>query len=132
MDLRTGAAFWPVRDGLVQTYPPLDADLTVDVAVIGAGCTGALIASRLCDAGASVVVVDKRDVANGSTAATTGLLLYETDSSLSELAESIGEEPAVRAWQLGREAIDEIADLCAAVGDDCGFATRATLYLASS
>src|SRR2546421_11215606 len=122
MDLRTGVAFWPIRDGLIQSYPPLDSDLTVDVVIIGAGCTGALAAYRLCEAGASVVVLDKRDVASGSTAATTGLLLYETDSSLVELADAIGEEAAVRAWQLGREAIDEIDDLYGVLGERCGFA----------
>ena len=132
MDLRTGAAFWPLRDGLLHTYPPLDADLIADVVVIGAGCTGALTAYRLCEAGANVVVVDKRDVASGSTAATTGLLLYETDSSFAELADAIGESAAVRAWQLGREAIDEIDDLCRTMGDGCGFARRNSLYLASS
>ena len=132
MDLRTGAAFWPVRDGLLHTYPPLDSDLDADVVVIGAGCTGALAAYRLCEAGANVVVLDRRDVASGSTAATTGLLLYETDTSLAELAASIGENDAVRAWQLGREAIDEIGDLCRTLDDGCGFARRSSLYLASS
>ncbi len=132
MDLRTGAAFWPIRDGLLQTYPPLDSDLSPDVVVIGAGCTGALVAYRLCEAGARVVVLDKRDVASGSTAATTGLLLYDTDSSLVELASSIGETSAVRAWQLGREAIDGIDELCATLDDRCGFARRDALYLASS
>src|SRR3954471_4073481 len=132
MDLRTGAAFWPLRDGLLHTYPPLDSDLTADVVVIGAGCTGALVAHRLCEAGANLVVLDKRDVASGSTAATTGLLLYETDTSLVELAGAIGENAAVRAWQLGREAIAEIDDLCGTFGDRCGFAGRPSLYLASS
>ena len=66
MDLRSGAAFWPLKNGLLHTYPALDDDETADVAVIGAGVTGALVAHRLVAAGANVVVIDKRDVASGS------------------------------------------------------------------
>jgi glycine/D-amino acid oxidase-like deaminating enzyme len=132
MDLRSGAAFWPLRNGLLQSYPPLDRDETADVAVIGAGVTGALVAHRLASAGADVVILDRRDVASGSTAATTGLLLYETDTSLVELSASAGEAGAARAWRLGLEAIDAIERLCDELGDACGFERRPALYLASS
>jgi glycine/D-amino acid oxidase-like deaminating enzyme len=132
MDLRSGAAFWPLRNGLLHTYPALDHDETADVAVIGAGVTGALVAHRLVAAGANVVVIDKRDVASGSTAATTGLLQYETDASLCQLADAIGEANGVRAWRLGLAAIDAIEALCAEIGDACGFERRPSLYLASS
>lgn len=132
MDLRSGAAFWPLKDGLIRAYPPIDGDETADVAVVGAGITGALVAYRLTMAGANVVVLDKRDVANGSTAATTGVLLYETDTPLIELAAAVGEANAVRAWTLGIEAIDAIERLCQAVGDTSGFSRRPSLYLASS
>ena len=132
MDLRSGAAFWPIRDGLLHTYPPLEEDLDADVVVIGAGCTGALVAHRLTAAGAAVVVLDKRDVASGSSAATTGLLVHETDTSLLELADSIGECNAVRVWKLGLEAVSEIEQLCADIEGGCGFDRRGTLYLAST
>lgn len=42
MDLRTGFAYWPLRNGIPASYPSLDRDETADVAVIGAGVTGAL------------------------------------------------------------------------------------------
>lgn len=132
MDLRSGAAFWPLRNGLLHSYPALDHDERADVAVIGAGVTGALVADRLIGAGADVVIVDKRDVASGSTAATTGLLQYATDTSLLELSDSVGLDRGVRAWRLGVEAIDDIERLCAAMGDPCGFERRPSLYLASS
>jgi glycine/D-amino acid oxidase-like deaminating enzyme len=129
MDLRTGAAFWPLKNGLIGVYPPLEHDETCDVAVIGAGVSGAFVSQRLADAGCDVVVVDRDDVAMGSTAATTGLLQYETDTSLSELAAQFGVDRAVRSWKLGQKAIDDIEALCA---DGCGLARRPSLYLASS
>ncbi len=74
MDLRTGAAYWPLKSGLISVYPALEHDEKCDVAVLGAGITGALAASRLAAAGCDVVVLDGNDVAMGSTAGSTGLL----------------------------------------------------------
>lgn len=37
MDLRTGAAFWPLKSGLIGVYPPLDRDERCESAVLGAG-----------------------------------------------------------------------------------------------
>ena len=132
MDLRTGCAFWVLKNGLLASYPSLHTDESADVAVLGAGITGALVAYRLTQAGANVVVLDKRDVASGSTAATTGLLQYETDPSLEQLAVSIGLEAGVRVYRMGLEAVDRIEAMCGDIGDPCGFSRRACLYLASS
>ena len=130
MDLRTGPAFWPRKNGLIAVYPPLERDERCDVAVIGAGITGALVAHRLTEDNCDVVLLDRDDVGMGSTAACTGLLQYETDTSLGELAAQLGVERAVRSWRLGLKAIDDIETLCLPI--DCGFASRPSVYLAST
>lgn len=132
MDLRTGVPLWPWRAGLLATYPPLRRPERAEIVVIGAGITGALVAHALATASVDVVVVDRRDVAAGSSAATTGHLMYETDTELAELSEAVGEARAVRAWQLGLEVIDHIAAVVAGFDDSCGFSRRRSLYLASS
>ena len=129
MDLRTGAAYWPLKSGLISVYPALEHDETCDVAVLGAGITGALAASRLAAAGCDVVVLDGNDVAMGSTAGSTGLLQYETDTSLGQLISYIGAEQAVLSWKAGLRAVDEIEQLC---GSCCDFKRRPSLYLASA
>ena len=131
MDLRTGAAFWPINDGLIGVYPPLERDERCDVAIIGAGITGALAAHRLTEAGCDVVVLDRNDVGMGSTAAQTGLLQCETDTSLGELAAQLGIERAVRSWRLGLNAIDDLEIFCA---DAMHTASpgRPSVYLAST
>lgn len=62
MDLRSGHAFWPITNGLLNVYPSLKNDLTCDVAILGGGITGALVAYHLLNAGVDAVVIDKREV----------------------------------------------------------------------
>jgi glycine/D-amino acid oxidase-like deaminating enzyme len=131
MDLHTGSPFWPIRDGLPATYPALLHDESADVAIIGAGITGALAAYELASAGLDVVVVERDDAAGGSTAATSGLLLYDTDSSLRQLTDAVGAHAAGRVYLLGLEAIDRIESLTLALHQRCGFARRPSLYVAS-
>jgi glycine/D-amino acid oxidase-like deaminating enzyme len=130
MDLTSGYPFWPVKDGLLQAYPPLEEDATCDVLVIGGGATGALIAFRLVEAGIDTIVVEKRDVGFGSTSATTGLILYEIDTTLTELIGLVGEDHAARAYGACVEGVRRFGELVAGLDDRSGFARRESVYLA--
>ena len=92
MKLRSPEAFWLLKNGILNSYPSLQENISCDIAVIGAGITGALISHALHKAGYDTVVIDKRDVANGSTADTTSILQYEIDTMMVDLAKMIGEE----------------------------------------
>lgn len=81
MDLKSGYPYWVVKNGLLHAFPPLQQDLRCDVAVLGGGISGALIADELVAHGHEVVVIDRRDIGWGSTAASTALLQYEIDTS---------------------------------------------------
>lgn len=131
MDLISDHPFWPVNSGLIRSYPPLKADLECDVIVLGAGITGALCAYRLAQAGMDVAVLDKRDVAGGSTSASTAMLQYEIDTPLTELIARMGKRDAERAYQVCLESVGKIADLCVEIGDPCGFTWKSSAYLAS-
>jgi glycine/D-amino acid oxidase-like deaminating enzyme len=132
MNLRDGEAFWSISSGLMGVHPPLGRDVTTDAVVIGAGITGALVAYQLAKAGVGVVALDKRDVAHGSTTASTALLQYEIDTHLTELVQKVGPERANRAYRLCLESIQKLETLTQELGDDCGFARRESLYYASS
>ena len=58
-----------MKNGLIAVYPPLERDERCDVAIIGAGITGALAAHRLTEADCDVILLDRHDVGMGSTAA---------------------------------------------------------------
>lgn len=121
MDLISGTPFWPLRNGLLATYPALAESVECHVAVLGAGITGALVAWHLAEAGVNVVVVDKRDVASGSTSASTCLLQYELDTPLHRLAGLVGEERAVAAYRACHAALGKIAKIDRRLGGGHGF-----------
>ncbi len=131
MDLRTGQPFWLAKNGFLNAYPALNSAEHCDVAIIGAGITGALISNALSEAGLNCVVLDQRDAGTGSTVASTALLQYEIDTELSQLIERIGEEKAVRAYRLGLEAIDRIEDITRQLPTSCEFERRDSFYFAS-
>jgi glycine/D-amino acid oxidase-like deaminating enzyme len=131
MDLKSGELFWPriAPAARVDRYPPIDGDQRCDVAVIGGGVTGALAALHLAQAGASVVVLDRRAIGGGSTPASTGLLQYEIDTPLYKLIDLVGAEPARRAYRLCVECLPDFRALVSNLDDDCGLTDRPSLYL---
>jgi glycine/D-amino acid oxidase-like deaminating enzyme len=131
MDLRSGYPIWPVLDGLLATWPALASDEQCDVAVLGGGITGALIADRLTTAGISTIVVDEREIGWGATAGSTALLQYELDRSLGELSRIRGESEAVHCYQSCVAALDELDHIVRDLGVDVGYQKRRVLYLAS-
>lgn len=131
MDLKSGYPFWAVKNGLLATFPQLTHDHQCDVAVIGGGITGALIANELSQHGHHVVVLERRDIGWGSTAASTALLQYEIDAHMTELAERYGEANAVLAYSACAESILELEALALEL-EDVEFERQKSLYFASS
>lgn len=130
MDLKSGYPFWAVKNGLLHAFPPLQGDLRCEVAVLGAGITGALIADELVAHGHDVAVLEQRDVAWGSTAASTALLQYEIDTHMVDLAKRHGEADALLAYRACAEAIDLLRDKAREVRD-VDFLPQQSLYFAS-
>jgi len=132
MKLRTGKPLWLA--GKTEPLPVrrLSRDRTCDVAIIGAGITGALVAHQLLKTGLSVVMLDRRRAGFGSTAASTGLLMIQPDSSIAELTRRHGRRAAQRVYELGRKAIHELGALARELKIECGWQAKRSLYLASN
>jgi glycine/D-amino acid oxidase-like deaminating enzyme len=130
MDLRSDYPFWLLDKGIIHAYPSLQNDIRTDVVIMGAGISGALTAWHLCHAGFKTVVVDKRHVGMGSTAASTALLQYEIDVPLWELIAKRGERDAVRSYLLCLKAIDDLEAICGQ-WPEAGFTRRPSLQFAS-
>jgi glycine/D-amino acid oxidase-like deaminating enzyme len=128
-DLRTGTSIWEGRRGRALSTSALRRSRRVDVLVIGAGISGALVAENLSAAGLDVVVVDRRGPAQGSTTASTALLQYELDTPLTTLSRRIGRERAERIWRRSRLAVDALHDRARMLDIDADLHRRETLYL---
>jgi len=124
MDLVAGTPVWVVRNGPGPTWPPLARSARCAVAVIGGGITGAAAADALAAAGLDVMVLDRREIGTGSTAASTGLLQYDLDTTLTDLARRVGEAAAVRCYRLCAEAVERIAVLARRFPGGCGHRRR--------
>jgi glycine/D-amino acid oxidase-like deaminating enzyme len=132
MKLTGGDPFWSVRNGLLSTYPSLDKDVTCEVAIIGGGITGALVAFTLAKAGVTSVLIDKRDIGSGSTCGSTGLLQYELDVPLRQLVKQLGPQKANRSYLLCQEAVKKLLTIAKGEQIRCEMEARPSLFLARS
>lgn len=131
MQLRTVGSFWPLRDGMLHSYPSLRGqNESCEIVVVGGGISGALISHALMEENYKVILVDKRDIANGSTAASTSMLQYEIDEPLYKLAKKIGTEGAVECYNAGVKAIYDLGGLIRKLNLDCGFEMKESLFIA--
>lgn len=128
-DLRTGRSLWADSPGLGVPVRALKAAVSVDVAIIGAGISGAFMAHEL-SRDHTVAVLDRRPPLTGSTMASTALLQWEIDLPLTTLAGKIGTAKAKRAYLRSRAAVDDLKRIVADEGIVCGLKDKASLYLA--
>lgn len=131
MKLRSTETFWPLKNAMNTSYPSIDTDIKTEILIIGGGITGALMAYKLITQGKKIVLVDRRDVGNGSTAASTALLQYEIDIPLHELIKLRGEQCALDSYRNGKKAIFDLRNIIDTVESDCGFEFKKSIYFTS-
>ncbi len=102
--------------------PPLAADESCDVVVIGSGIAGLSTAYELARFGRSVVVIDRGKIGYGMTARTTAHLASELDDFYSELIRVRGEDEARLYHDSQVAAINRIEAICRDEGIDADFA----------
>lgn len=103
-------------------FEPLDGNLEVDVAVIGAGITGLTAALFLKEAGRQVAVIERGSVAAGATGTTSAHLSTLIDASYASIETTSGSAAARRTAEAMTAAIDAIEARVRRHGIDCGFA----------
>ena len=131
MDLKSNEPFWLVKNGILNSFPSLKSDENCDVLIVGGGITGSLMAHQMIADGYKTILIDKREIANGSTSATTSMLQYEIDIPLYELSEMIGKDGAVKSYQACSDSIDILENLSKKIKSKAGFQRKKSLYFAS-
>jgi glycine/D-amino acid oxidase-like deaminating enzyme len=129
-DLRGGRSPWLGR-AQRPASPAIHESQKCDALIVGAGITGSLIAERLTRQGLDVVVIDRELPGRGSTIASTAMLLWEIDRSLSQLTEAYGFERASRAYRASLDAVAGLKSLVRQLGLSCELRDKNSLYLAA-
>jgi glycine/D-amino acid oxidase-like deaminating enzyme len=130
-DIRSSQSYWLLRNGVGDAAPARELSARYDIAIIGAGITGALIADALVSTGLRIVVLDRDEVAHGSTAASTALLQYEIDTHLVDLAKLHGPLLAARAYRACVSSFDHLERRFPELLGAANYERRESLYLAA-
>ncbi len=131
MKLKTSEPFWLVKNGIIESYPSLRENMETDILIVGGGITGSLIAHQCIKDGHKTILIDRREVCNGSTSATTSMLQYEIDVPLYELIEMIGQEAAEKSYWACFDSINDLQKVCMEVKSQAGFKKKKSLYFAA-
>ncbi len=107
-----GTPYWTKVEEPAAQYPWLDRDEKCDVAVIGGGATGALCAQRFAEAGVDTVLISSEPVGYGMSSAALGIADYSVSGGISLLERKIGTDAAVRVFQMLRESVNRLEELC--------------------
>ena len=128
--LRHGQPLWlaPKRRPKDTHYPALRGHHETEVAIVGGGMTGAMIAATFAEAKVDVTVLEAERAGLGSTAASTALLLQEPDYNLTALTRKYGPARARRIWQIGQATTQQFIDTIHRLHIRCGLTPRDSIY----
>ena len=126
--LRRGRTIWLGRKKPAARYPVLRGHHETDVAIVGGGMTGAMIAEAFTRDGVRVAVVEAAHIGHGSTAASTALLLREPDYDLKALSDRYGKRIGKRIWMLSQDAARDFVDTLRRLKIACDLTRRDSLY----
>src|SRR6185437_5446647 len=113
-------SYW-IDSAAMPRFARLDRDLTADVVVVGAGITGITAAYLFKKAGANVALLELDRCALVDTGSTTAHLTSVTDLHLRQLIKRFGRNLAIRVWDAGGAAIDQIVSLIRQEDIRCDF-----------
>lgn len=83
-------------------------------------------------AGLETIIIERGEIAEGSTSANTGMLQFCNDIMLCDLMEQIGRKSAIQFYQHCKWAVNHLVEAAQALPVDVGFRRRSSLYYASS
>jgi glycine/D-amino acid oxidase-like deaminating enzyme len=128
-DLHTDTPLWSATPRTSPRSHNRPLKSAYDVVIVGAGISGALMASALSDGARKVLVIDRRKPVGGSSLASTAMIQHEIDVPLSALVEKVGERKAKRVWSRSMESVAKLAERVRDAGIRCGFERKQTLFL---
>ena len=132
MKLFSGETYWDKTLKNQNQFPSLNEDISTDILIVGGGMSGNLLAYILSKSGHRVFLLEKNQLAKGSSSANTGLLQYSSDIMLYELKESIGEENARLFYKMCLEAMEKLTNINNDLSSQTDYKQRDSIYYAST
>jgi len=124
MDLnKLPKSYW-LASTVSTDYPSLTEDMSVDVAIIGAGMTGILCAYLLHSENVSLAVIDAGRISGGTTSHTTAKITSQHGLIYDKIKKQMGTEAAKQYADANDEAIKQIKDIIDRHHIDCGYSTQ--------
>lgn len=115
-----------------QTYPALQENIEVDVAIVGGGITGITTAYILAEAGKKVAVLDANQFGRGTTGHSTAKLTIQHDLIYDELLSFFGKEKASQYYQSQNDALTFVRNLVQKEQIPCDFTDEDTFLYATT
>lgn len=132
----TSLAGKPISFWIDSTRPThfsvLDRDISVDVAIVGAGIVGLTAARLLKRAGKSVAVIEAKEIATGVSGHTTAKITALHQLIYADLIKQIGEGNAQIYAESNQTAIEQIATWVENEQIDCDFSRQSAYTFAES
>ena len=104
-------SFW-IATSEAPSFPSLEDEVHVDVAIVGGGIVGVMAATFLKEAGKTVAIVEARKVLQGITGHTTAKVTSLHTLIYDELISKFGEDKARLYGESNQAAIGIITTLC--------------------
>ncbi|MFB5674859.1 FAD-dependent oxidoreductase [Paenibacillus terreus] len=113
-------------------FSPLAEDVSVDVAVVGAGISGLTTAFLLAKEGLRVTVLEARKILDGTTGNTTAKITAQHELIYDKLISTFGEEQARLYYEANEGALRFIRELVRDHGIDCQLTEEAAYVYGQS
>ena len=106
------------------SFEKLSEDISVDIAIVGAGITGITAAYLLAKEGVKVAIIEAGGVLNGTTGHTTAKITAQHGLFYDELISHFGEDKARQYYESNISALEFIQQTSKELGIDCDFSQQ--------
>jgi gamma-glutamylputrescine oxidase len=113
-----------------DVYPPLDDDISADVAIVGAGIAGIATAYHLTQAGVKPIVLEARTVADAASGRNAGFLLAGVAENFVAATRRYGDDRALRIWRFTKHNQQLVREIVARERIECDLAWKGSAQIA--
>lgn len=118
-------SFW-IASTSAKTYPTLDKDINVDVAIVGGGMAGISTAYQLSKEGMKIAVLEGGKILQNTTAHTTAKITSQHSLIYAKLKKQMGEDLAKQYASSNEFAIHEIKKIADENNIKCDYSTQSS------